>query len=193
MNKDFSLQFAVCRHNSSPSGISNYYLLLFWVNHSSMALITNLFIHLGGFYHNCVVSIKLSMSSFTEGLHLPGRGAQMLEGLSTFCSRTEQSITALTVWWKRNVNNESDKHSILQGWESSSSSAFSAISLGFTIAGKMFAYVTVFLLNLPIEVITFCIHGWCMLGVFLLPVFTHRRHEYQNLVSPCDGLHVCTY
>ena len=26
-----------------------------------------------------------------------------------------------------------------------------------------------------------------MLGVFLLPAFTHLGHEYQHLLSPCDG------
>ena len=31
-----------------------------------------------------------------------------------------------------------------------------------------------------------------MLGVFLLPEFTGRGLEYQNLLSPCDGMHVCT-
>ena len=39
-----------------------------------------------------------------------------------------------------------------------------AIPLGFTIFGEIFAYVT--------EVVTFQLHGWCMLGVFLLPAFT---------------------
>ena len=28
--------------------------------------------------------------------------------------------------------------------------------------------------------------------MFLLPAFTHLEHECQNLLSPCDGVHVCT-
>ena len=47
-------------------------------------------------------------------------------------------------------------------------------------------------LNPTIEVVTFCLHGWCMLGVFLLPAFIHLGHECQDLLSLCDGLHVCT-
>ena len=35
---------------------------------------------------------------------------------------------------------------------------------------RFFAYVTVF--NPTIEVVTFCLQGWCMLGVVLLPAFT---------------------
>ena len=31
-----------------------------------------------------------------------------------------------------------------------------------------------------------------MLGVFLLPPFTHLGHECQDLLSLCDGMHVCT-
>ena len=31
-----------------------------------------------------------------------------------------------------------------------------------------------------------------MLGVFLLPAFTCLRHEYQDVLSPYDGMHVCT-
>ena len=51
-------------------------------------------------------------------------------------------------------------------------------------------YVTVF--NPTIEVVTFCLCGWCMLGVFLWPAFTRLGHECQDLLSPCDGMHVCT-
>ena len=46
--------------------------------------------------------------------------------------------------------------------------------------------------NPTIEVDTFCLCGWCMLSVFLLPAFTRLGHEYQDLLSPCDGMHVCT-
>ena len=47
-------------------------------------------------------------------------------------------------------------------------------------------------LNPIIEEVTFCLHGWCMLGVFLLPAFTCLGHESQDLLSLCDGMHVCT-
>ena len=43
-----------------------------------------------------------------------------------------------------------------------------------------------------IEVVTFRLRGWCMLGVFLLPAFTPLGHEHRDLMSPCDGMHVCT-
>ena len=46
--------------------------------------------------------------------------------------------------------------------------------------------------NPTIEVATFRLHGSCMLGVFLLSAFTHLEHEYQDLLSPCDGMHVYT-
>ena len=72
----------------------------------------------------------------------------------------------------------------------SSSSASQAISLVFTILGEIFAYVTAF--NPTIEVFTFRLRGWCMLGVFLLPAFTRLGHEHQDLLSPHDGMHVCT-
>ena len=41
-----------------------------------------------------------------------------------------------------------------------------AISLGFTIMGAIFVYVTVF--NPTVEVVTFRLRGWCMLGVFFV-------------------------
>ena len=47
-----------------------------------------------------------------------------------------------------------------------SSSAYPAVSLGFTIFGEIFANVIVF--NPAIEVVTFSLRGWYMLGVFLL-------------------------
>ena len=43
-----------------------------------------------------------------------------------------------------------------------------------------------------VEVVAFHIHGWCMLGVFLLLASTHLGHECQELLSPCDGMHLCT-
>ena len=65
-----------------------------------------------------------------------------------------------------------------------------AMSLEFTILDDIFAYVTVF--NPTIEVVTFRLRGWCMLSVFVLPAFTHLGHEFQDLLSLCDGMHVCT-
>ena len=46
--------------------------------------------------------------------------------------------------------------------------------------------------NPTTEVVTFHLRGWCMLGVFLLPVFTGLGHKCQDLLSPCYGVHVCT-
>ena len=46
--------------------------------------------------------------------------------------------------------------------------------------------------NPTIEVVTFRLRGWCMLGVFLLPAYTRLGLECQNLLSPCDEMHVCT-
>ena len=66
-----------------------------------------------------------------------------------------------------------------------------AISLGFTTLGEIFAYVTVFF-NPTIKVVTFRLRGWCVLDVFLLPAFTRLGHESQDLLSPCDEMHVCT-
>ena len=53
-----------------------------------------------------------------------------------------------------------------------------------------FVYVTVF--NPTIEVVTFCLFALCMLGVFLLPAFSRLGHEYQDLLSPCHGMHAQT-
>ena len=71
------------------------------------------------------------------------------------------------------------------------------MSLGFIIFGEMFVYVAVFcflllFFNPTIEVVTFCLCGWYKLGVFLLPAFTCLGHGCQDLLSPCDGIHVCT-
>ena len=43
-----------------------------------------------------------------------------------------------------------------------------------------------------IGVIAFCLHGWCMLGVFFLPASTSLGHECEDLLSPCDGVYVCS-
>ena len=39
--------------------------------------------------------------------------------------------------------------------------------------------------NPTTEVITFCLRGWCMLGVFLLLAFTRLGHECWDLLSLC--------
>ena len=67
-----------------------------------------------------------------------------------------------------------------------------AISLGLTILGGNFAYLLFFQKNPTIEVVIFNLRGWCMLGVCLLLAFTHLEHERQDLLSPCDGMRVCT-
>ena len=72
----------------------------------------------------------------------------------------------------------------------SSPSALPARSLRFTICGEIVVYVTVF--NPNIEVATLHLCGWCMLGVFLLPAFTRLGHACQDLLSLCDGMHVCS-
>ena len=74
---------------------------------------------------------------------------------------------------------------------SSSSSAFPVISLRFTIFGEISAHVTIpgILSNHRSSHIP--LHGWCMLGV-LLPAFSRLGHACQDLLSPCDGMHVCT-
>ena len=60
----------------------------------------------------------------------------------------------------------------------SSSSTFPDLSQGFTPVGEIFAYLNVF--NPAIEVVTFRLRGWCMLGVFLLPAFTRLGHEHSG-------------
>ena len=66
---------------------------------------------------------------------------------------------------------------------------FLARALGFTMFGEVLAYVTVFYATT--EVVTFHLHGWYMLGVFLLLAFIRLGHDHQDLLSPCDGLHAC--
>ena len=100
-----------------------------------------------------------------------------------------------------------------------SPSAFPAISLGFTslllrsqlcLWGSPFYFFCVpsyisgvyqfgwdfcvcnSFLNPTIEVATFHLREWCMLGMFFLQAFARLGHEYQDLLSPCYGMHVCT-
>ena len=61
---------------------------------------------------------------------------------------------------------------------------------GSPFLGEIFAYVC--FSNPTIKVVTFCLCGWCVLGVILLPAFTRLGHERQDLLSPCDEMYVCT-
>ena len=53
-------------------------------------------------------------------------------------------------------------------------------------------YDRFFFFVLIIEEVTFPLHGWCMMGVFMEPAFIRLGHELQDLLSPCDGMHVST-
>ena len=47
-------------------------------------------------------------------------------------------------------------------------------------------FLCVFFLNPTIQVVTFCLRGWCMLGVFLLLALTrleHRMHVFSDQTS----------
>ena len=46
--------------------------------------------------------------------------------------------------------------------------------------------------NPTIEVVTFRLPGWCMIGVFLLPAFIPLGHKCQDLLHSCDGMHEST-
>ena len=72
-----------------------------------------------------------------------------------------------------------------------SSSVFPSYVSGIHHTGWDFCiYVTIF--NPTIEVVTFRLGGWCMLGVFLLPAFNCLGHDCEDLLSPWDGMPVCT-
>ena len=62
----------------------------------------------------------------------------------------------------------------------------------FLLLLLLFFWLLLLFFNLTIEVVTFRLRGWCMLGVLLLPVFTRLGHECQDLLNPCDGMHMCT-
>ena len=69
---------------------------------------------------------------------------------------------------------------------------FPAIPLGFTIRGEIFGNVTVFN-SYSNHRGSFIPSSWMVhAGVFLLPAFTQLGHECQDLLSLCDGMHVCT-
>ena len=46
--------------------------------------------------------------------------------------------------------------------------------------------------NPTVEAVSFCLLGWCVLCVFLLPAFTHLGHKYQDLLRQFDEMHGCT-
>ena len=74
----------------------------------------------------------------------------------------------------------------------SSSSAFPALSLGFTILGEIFAYVSFCCCffqskNRGSHILT----GWYLLGVFLFLAFTGLGHKCQDHLSLWGGVHVC--
>ena len=87
-----------------------------------------------------------------------------------------------------------------RGRSTSSSSGFQAIGLGFTIlffffkvglgGGGGVVRVCDRFFNSTIEVVTFRLRGWCMLGVFLLLAFPRLGHGCQDLLSLCYGMHV---
>ena len=66
---------------------------------------------------------------------------------------------------------------------------FCVPQLGFTTFGWDFCVCDRFF-NPTIKVVTFRLHGWCVLGVFSLPAFTRLGHERQDLLSLCDEMHV---
>ena len=86
-----------------------------------------------------------------------------------FCKQTEMYIMIIIIFFFRSP----------------------AISLGFTTFWVRFLRMWPFF-NPTTKVVTFCLRGWCVLGVFLLPAFTRLGHERQDLLSPCDEMHVCT-
>ena len=65
-----------------------------------------------------------------------------------------------------------------------------AISLGFTIWVRFLRRSP--FSNPNFQVVIFRLRGWCMQGVFLLLAFIRLGHGCQNLLSPCDGMHVYT-
>ena len=76
--------------------------------------------------------------------------------------------------------------------------------LGFTIVGEVFMYMTGLFFKPTIEVVTFHLCGWCVLGGFFLFVFwlgffvvagihPSRICVCQDFSSPCDEMNVCAH
>ena len=77
-------------------------------------------------------------------------------------------------------------------WHGSSpSSAFPSYISGVHHFEQDFCVCTHFF-NPTTVVVTFCLCGWDMLGVFLLLAYTCLGHERQDLLSPWDGRNVST-
>ena len=64
---------------------------------------------------------------------------------------------------------------------SSSSCASLAMSLGWVFSRIRLFFFIFFFFTPTIEVVTFHLRGWCMLGVFLSPAFTRLGHEMMNV------------
>ena len=77
-----------------------------------------------------------------------------------------------------------------------SSCEYPATSVAFSIfwrdVCRMWPFLFLFFFNPTIEVVTFRLRGFCMLDAFLLPAFARQGHECQDLMSPLDGMPVCT-
>ena len=79
-------------------------------------------------------------------------------------------------------------------WDSSSSSSsseFPALSLGFTILGEIFAYMTIFLSNHRGSHIPslWMVRAEC---VFVASIHPSRTWWMSGFFNPCEGMHVCT-
>ena len=68
------------------------------------------------------------------------------------------------------------------------------ILLLLLLLSQLYLWGSPFWVNPTIEAVTFHLRRWCMLGVFLLPVFTCLGHtgKCQDLLNPCDEIYVCT-
>ena len=87
----------------------------------------------------------------------------------------------------------SSKHLAVRGFSKTTLLLFLCSQLylwGSPYFVRFFAYVIVS--NPTTEVVIFHLRGWCMLGAFLLPIFACLGHECQDLLSLCNGMHVCT-
>ena len=109
---------------------------------------------------------------------------QSLKDSST-CCHTEMEVANPTCCLTQSQSTDTGPTSA-----STSSSAFLAVSLGFTILVEIFVYVNIF--SPTTEVVTFRLSGWCMVGVFLLLAFTHLGHDCQDPLNLCDETHVST-
>ena len=83
-------------------------------------------------------------------------------------------------------------------WRDSSAIKFDKVQIIFILSSSYWLEpltdfcVCARFFNPTIEVVTFCLHRWLMLAVFVLPAFTCLGHDCHDLLNPCDGMHVCT-